>query len=68
MGILNKLKHFLPIKTKIMIYNSLILSHLNFGILTWGFQCDESLSYRKKTLQILNLSKYFFRELKLLKL
>ncbi len=32
-GILNKLKHFLPLKTKIRIYNSLIVSHLNFGIL-----------------------------------
>ncbi len=39
-GILNKLKHFLPLKTKILIYNSLIVSHLNFGILAWGYQCD----------------------------
>ncbi len=48
MGILNKLKHFLPIKTKIMIYNSLILSHLNFGILTWRFQCDRVIKPQKK--------------------
>ncbi len=74
MGILNKLKHFLPIKTKIMIYNSLILSHLNFGILTWGFQCDRVIKLQKKVLRILSLSKYnahtepIFRELKLLKL
>ncbi len=33
MGILNKLKCFLPIQTKVLIYNSLVLSHLNFGIL-----------------------------------
>ncbi len=32
-GILNKLKHFIPMKTNILIYNSLILSLLNFGIL-----------------------------------
>ncbi len=33
MGILNRLKCFLPIQTKVLIYNSLVLSHLNFGIL-----------------------------------
>ncbi len=30
MGILNKLKHFLPLNAKVLIYNSLILSHVNF--------------------------------------
>ncbi len=32
-GILNKLKHFIAIKIKILIYNSLILSYLNYCIL-----------------------------------
>ncbi len=32
MGILNRLKHFLPIQTKVLIYLQ-VLSHLNFGIL-----------------------------------
>ncbi len=40
MGILNRLKRFLPIQTKVLIYNSLVLSHLHFGILLWGFKCD----------------------------
>ncbi len=39
-GILNKLKHFLPLKTEILYYNSLILSHLNFVILDWGYKCE----------------------------
>ncbi len=30
MGILNKLKYVLPLSAKLHIYNSLILSHLNF--------------------------------------
>ncbi len=34
MGILNRLKHFLPTQTKVLIYNSLVLPHLNFGILS----------------------------------
>ncbi len=74
MGILNKLKHFIPIKTKILIYNSLVLSHLNFGILAWGFQCASLTKLQKKIIRILSRSKYnehtepIFKELKLHKL
>ncbi len=39
-GILNKLKHFIPIKIKILIYNLLILSYLNYCTLAWGYQCN----------------------------
>ncbi len=45
MGILNSLKCFLP------IYNSLVLSHLNFGILLWGFKCDKIVKLPKKVLE-----------------
>ncbi len=48
MGILNKLKHCLPLNAKVVIYNSLILSHLNFCILTWGYQCDRIVKLQKK--------------------
>ena len=72
-GILNKLKHFLPLKTKILIYNSLIVSHLNFGILVWGYQCDRIMKLQKKVIRIISLSKYnahtepIFKKLNLLK-
>ncbi len=48
-GILNELKHFLSLKTKFLIYNSLILSHLNFGILAWGYQCERITKLQKKS-------------------
>ncbi len=48
MGILNKLKHFLPIQTKVLIYNSLVLSHFTFGILLWGFKCDKAFKLPKQ--------------------
>ena len=35
LGVLNKLKHFLPINVKIILYNSLILPHFNYGIMSW---------------------------------
>ncbi len=50
MGILNKLKHFLPVNAKVLIYNSLILSHLNFCILTWGYQFDRIVKLQKNKL------------------
>ena len=46
-GILNRLKHILPTEIKIMIYNSLILSHINYGILTWGYHSDRRYKLQK---------------------
>ncbi len=58
MGILNKLKYFLSLNAKVLIYNSLILSHLNFCILAWGYKCDRIIKLQKKIVRILSLSKY----------
>ena len=41
-GILNSLKHFLPTDILRTIYNSLIVCHLNYGILLWGIQLSEN--------------------------
>ncbi len=73
MGILNRLKHFLPIQTKVLIYNSLVLSYINYGLLAWGFQCEKVTKLQKKVIRILSVSKYnahikrLFKKLKLLK-
>ncbi len=37
-GMINKLIHLLPLKTKTLIYNSLIVSHINYGLLAWGYE------------------------------
>ncbi len=58
MDILNKLKYFLNLNVKVLIYNSLILSHLNFCILAWGYKCDRIIKVQKKIVRILSLSKY----------
>ncbi len=47
-----------PFNKKILIYNSLVLSHLNFGILLWGYKCDKVFKLQKKIVRILSLSKY----------
>ncbi len=72
-GNLNRLKRFPPIQTKILIYNSLVLSHFNFGILLWGFKCEKVFKLQKQIVRILSLTKYnaqtyaIFKHLKLLK-
>ncbi len=58
MGILNRLKHFLPTQTKVLIYNSLVLPHLTFDILIWGFKCENVTKLWMRVIRILSLSKY----------
>ncbi len=73
MSILNKLKHFLSKQAKLHIYNSLILSHLNYRILAWDYKCDRIYKFKKKILRIICTSKYnahtepLFKSLNLLK-
>ena len=57
-GILNKLKHTLPQEIKIILYNSLILPHINYCIMAWGFHSNRILKLPKKALIIITLSKY----------
>ena len=74
LGILNRLKRILPLNIKIILYNSLMLPHLNYGITLWGFKCERILKLPKKAARILSASKYndhtepLFKNLKLLKI
>ncbi len=64
----------MPISAKLHIYNALILSHLNFGILASGHQCERIVKLQKKIVRITSVSKYnahkepIFKSLKLLKI
>ena len=35
-GVMNRLRYTLPRRVMILLYNSFILSHINYCILTWG--------------------------------
>ena len=73
-GILNNLKNLLPEKPKLHIYNSLVLSHLNFGILLWGHKCERVLKLQKKAVRIVKNVKFnahtepIFKNLNLLRI
>ena len=74
LGILYKLKHFLPRNILVMIYNTLIQSHINYGILVWGQEPQRLVTMQKKAIRAITLTKYHshtemsFKHLKILKI
>ena len=58
LGCLNRLKRFLPSTTLKLLYNSLILPHLQYGILSWGFEHSRVFKLQKRAMRIISLSKY----------
>ena len=47
-GILNKLKLILPINIKILLYNTLLIPHINYCLMAWGFNCNRLYTLQKK--------------------
>ena len=54
---INRQKYVLPIEIKIMICNYLILSHINYCIMTWGYK-DNRMMIIKKAVRIITFSRY----------
>ena len=71
-GILNKLKHTLPGSALKTIYDSLIHSHLCYGILTWGYNLTRIKKIQKRAIRLISNKKYnahtqpLFRKLNIL--
>ena len=71
---LTRLKRFLPQSILRTLYNSLILPHLSYGILNWGFKPGRLIKLQKWAIRTINNSKYnshtepLFKKNKLLKL
>ena len=55
---LTKLKRFLPHSILRTLYNSLILPHLTYGILTWGSNPGRIIKLQKWAIRTINNSKY----------
>ena len=58
LGILNRLKRYLPTSAMKLMYDSLVLSHLQFGITCWGFEWERIFKLQKRVLRIMTNSKY----------
>ena len=73
-GIINKLKKYVSLKTLLLMYNSFILSSLNYGILVWGYNTDRLFKLQKWTIGVISKSKFnahtdpFFQNLQILKM
>ena len=57
-GILNKLKKFLPPHILRILYCSMVQSHMTYAILTWGFDCGRLEKLQKKIIRIITCSKF----------
>ena len=58
LGMMNRLKHTLPLFTLKLLYNSLILPHIQYGILNWGFKYNRIFKLQKRAMRIITCSKY----------
>ena len=58
LGTMCKLKRFLPQNILKILYNSLILPHLHYCILSWGFKSDRIFKLQKRNVRIITCSKY----------
>ena len=51
-GILSRCKRYLQSSVMLKIYNSLILSRINYGITCWGFDTKRVYKLQKKSVKI----------------
>ena len=58
-GVLSRLKHYVLVLILKIIYNSLFLSHLNYGITAWGFNVGPRIkTLQKKAIRFISNAKY----------
>ena len=57
-GLFVKLKHVLPCYILNTLYNSLIASHLTYGILAWGMNASSLFKLQKKIIRIITNNKF----------
>ena len=73
LGVMNRLKRYLPFSAMKLMYDSLILSHLQFGITNWDYEWESISKLRKRAVRIMTNSRYnahtepLFKRLNLLK-
>ena len=58
LGIMNRLKQYLPQNIFRTIYSSLILPHINYSILVWGFKSSRISKLQKRAARMISCSKY----------
>ena len=57
-GILNRLKHVLPLDITVLLYNTLPFSHINYCIIIWGYRRNRITSIKTKVMRMSTLNTY----------
>ena len=57
-GTLNIIKYFVPLNVRLMLYNTLILSHQNYCVTAWGYQCNRIINLQNKAIRTVMISSY----------
>ena len=74
LGVIKRVRTFLPIIALKSLYNALIVPHLNYGLKLWGPRSKPVALVQKRAIRVITKSKFFahtsplFKEHKLLKL
>ena len=58
LGIMNRMKHFLPFSALWLTYQSFVNCHLQFCLLAWGYEYNRAYNLQKKAVRIMTASKY----------
>ena len=58
LGVISRLKRFLPDYILRTIYNTLVLPHLQYAILSWGFNGSRVIKLQKRAIRLIAISKY----------
>ena len=57
-GILTKLKYYLPLDILRTSYLSMMHSHLNYGLIAWGYDSNRLIKLQKRSIRTITRSKY----------
>ena len=74
LGVISRLKRILPTFVLLTLYNSLILPHMHYAILCWGFNQGRIAKLQKRAIRLITNSKYnahtdpLFKKMNILKL
>ena len=58
-GVLHRLKNIFPKEILLTLYNTLILSYINYGLLVWGVKSSRIDVPQKKAIRLVTNSSYF---------
>ena len=74
LGVIKRVRKFLPLQAVKTLYNALIVPHLNYGLKLWGPRSEAVALIQKRAIRAITKSKFFahtsplFKENKILKL